>query len=206
MTCRFFGTGAFPWPLEFLKDAERVNHRKAGRFHANCHDWHGLCGTGFRRLLCGFRPPGHLRGQGRKQDRSASPRRDSDLRAGAGCAGGRQREGKAPRLHHRPQGAGRRGRCRVHRGRHAVAPRRRPCRSELRLRRGARDRGSAARFHRRRHQVDRAGRHRRRGRAAHPRGQSEGRCRRRLQSGIPARGRGDPRLQISGSHRGRHVR
>ena len=64
------------------------------------------------------------------------------------------------------QGAGRRSRRRVHRGRHAVAARRRPCRSELRLRRRARDRGSAGRLHRGRHQIDGAGRHRRRGRAA----------------------------------------
>ena len=39
----------------------------------------------------------------------------------------------------------------------------------------------------------------------HPRGQSVRRRRGRLQSGIPARGRGDPRLQISRPHRGRHL-
>ncbi len=71
--------------------------------------------------------------------------------------------------------------------------------------RRARDRGCAVRLHRGRHQIDRAGRHRRRGRAADPRGQSVGRCGGRLQSGIPARGRRDPRLQIPRSHRGRHL-
>ena len=67
-------------------------------------------------------------------------------------------------------GAGGRGRRGLHRGRHAVAPRRRPCRPVLRLRRGAGDRRRARRLHRRRDQIDRAGRHRRRGRAHHPRG------------------------------------
>ena len=42
------------------------------------------------------------------------------------------------------QRVGRR-RGRVHRSRHAVAPRRRSCRSELRLRRGARDRAGSLR-------------------------------------------------------------
>ena len=102
-------------------------------------------------------------------------------------------------------GAGRRGRCGVHRGRHAVAARRWPCRSELCPCRRARDRRGAVRLHRGRHQIDRAGRHRRRGRAADSRSQSVGRCRGRLQSGIPARGRGDPRLQVSRPHRGRHL-
>ena len=60
-------------------------------------------------------------------------------------------------------------------------------------------------LHRGGHQIDRAGRHRRRGRAADPRSQSVGRRRGRLQSGIPARGRGDPRLQISRPYRGRHL-
>ena len=47
---------------------------------------------------------------------------------------GLDRSGRAPTsregrldLHHRPRAAGGRGRRRVHRGRHAVAPRRRPC-------------------------------------------------------------------------------
>ena len=62
----------------------------------------------------------------------------------------------------------------------------------------------AVRLHGGRDQIDRAGRHRRRGRAADPRGQSVGRCGGRLQSGIPARGRRDPRLQIPRSRRGRH--
>ena len=60
-------------------------------------------------------------------------------------------------------------RRRLHRGRHAVAARRRSCRSVLRLCGGARDRRRARRLHGRGHQVDRSGRHRRRGRAHHPR-------------------------------------
>ena len=68
------------------------------------------------------------------------------------------------------------------------------------------DRRRARRLHRRRHQIDRAGRHRRRGRAHHPRGAAGRRCRGRLQPGIPARRRGDPGLQASRPHRGRHRR
>lgn len=48
------------------------------------------------------------------------------------------------------------------------------------------------------------GRHRRRGRAHHPRNQSAGRYRRGVQSGIPARGCRDPRLQAPGPNRCRH--
>ena len=174
-------------------------------FHAHCHDRHRLCGTGVRRLLRGFRPPGHLRRQGRRQDRQPAPRRNPDFRARARCAGRRQCEGRPAGFHHRSRGAGRRGRCGVHRGRHAVAARRRPRRSELRPRRRARDRRGAFRLHGGGDQIDRAGRHRRRGRAADSRNQSVGRGRGRLQSGIPARGRRDPRLQVSRPHRGRHL-
>jgi threonine dehydrogenase-like Zn-dependent dehydrogenase len=53
-------------------------------------------------------------------------------------------------------------------------------------------RGDAVRVHGRGHQIDRSGRDRRRGRAADPRGQSVGRIRGRLQSGVLARGCGDP--------------
>ena len=117
-----------------------------------------------------------------------------------------QRQGQAAGFHHRPDHAGRRSRRRVHRGRHAVAARRWPCRSELCPCCRARDRRSAFRLHRGGHQIDRAGRHRRRGRAADPRSQSVGRRGGRVQSGIPARGRRDPRFQIPRSYRGRHLR
>ena len=78
-----------------------------------------------------------------------------------------QRPGSASFLQpgHRRGGEGRRGG--LHRGRHAVASRRRPRRSVLRLFRRARDRRGARRLHRRRHEVDRAGRRRRRSRAHH---------------------------------------
>src|ERR1700741_4625758 len=49
----------------------------------------------------------------------------------------------------------------------AVAPRRRPRRSLLRVRRRRRDRALARRLYRRRHQIDRAGRHRPQGRGDH---------------------------------------
>ena len=151
--------------MEHPSSTERV-------FHANRDDRNGLCGTGVRSLLCGFRSRRHLRRQGREEDRGASSRRDSDLRARPRRAGRDQCEGQAARIHHRPVEAGRGCRCRLHRGRHALAPRRRSRRSVLCLRRRARDRAVAVRLHRRRDQVDRPGRHRRRGRAHHPRGQS----------------------------------
>ena len=47
---------------------------------------------------------------------------------GLDAAGGEQRGGRAAQLHDRSEGGGRRGRRGVHRGRHAVAARRRPCR------------------------------------------------------------------------------
>ena len=134
-------------------------------------------------------------------------RRDADLRARPRRPGRRQRAAPAGcRFTTDLEGPVRRGRRGVHRGRHAVAPRRRPCRPVLRLRRGARDRRRARRLHRGRHQIDRAGRHRRRGRAHHPRGAAGRRLRGGLQSGIPARGRGDPGLQASRPHRRRHRR
>ncbi|MHC2878454.1 hypothetical protein ACVI53_001324 [Bradyrhizobium barranii subsp. barranii] len=185
--------------MEHPSSTERV-------FHANRDDRNGLCGTGVRSLLCGFRSRRHLRRQGREEDRGASSRRDSDLRARPRRAGRDQCEGQAARLHHRSVEAGRGRRCRLHRGRHAVAPRRRSCRSVLCLRRRARDRAVAVGLHRRRDQVDRPGRHRRRGRAHHPRDQPCGRRRGRLQPRIPARGRSDPRLQVPRSRRRRHLR
>jgi len=173
--------------------------------HAHCHDRHRICGTGVRRLLRGFRPPGHLRRQGRGQDRQPAPRRDPDFRAWARCAGGRQCESRPAGFHHRTRRAGRRGRRGVHRGRHAVAARRRPCRPDLRSYRRARDRGSPFRLYGGGDEIDGAGRHRRRGRAPDSRDQSLRRGRSRLQSGISARGRRDSRLQVSRPHRGRHL-
>ena len=110
----------------------KINHYRRVFQNAHRHDWHGLCGTGFRRLLCRFRPPGHLRGQGFGKDRGPAPRRNPDFRARARCAGRFQREGRAARFCHRSEGARRGSRRGVHRGRHAVAAWRRPCRSELR--------------------------------------------------------------------------
>ncbi len=62
------------------------------------------------------------------------------------------------------------GRCRLHRRRHALAARRRPCRSQLCLRRGRGNRRGAERLCRHRDEVDRAGRHRPQGRGDHPQG------------------------------------
>ena len=130
--------------------------------------------------------------------------RDADLRAGPRRAGGEQCQGGPPVLLHRPRSGGDGGRCRLHRRRHAVAPRRRPCRPLLRL---CRRRGN------------------RRGRRPAPtvvvtkstvpvgtgdeverimrEAASRRRFRRRLQSGIPARRRGDRRFHAARPRRHR---
>ena len=109
-------------------------------------------------------------------------------------------------LHHRHGRRRARRRGDLHRRRHAVAPRRRPRRPDLRLRRGARGGRGDVRLRRLRHQVDGAGRHRRRGRAHRPRGQPGRRFRRRLQPGVLARGLGDQRFQAPRPHRHRRRR
>ena len=70
-------------------------------------------------------------------------------------------------FHHRSRRGRRPGRSRLHRRRHALAARRRPCRSLLCLCGGPRDRRRTRRVYGRRDEIDRAGRHRRRGRAPH---------------------------------------
>ena len=114
-----------------------------------------------------------------------------------------QRRRQAPLLHHRSCRRRQSRRRGVHRRRHALAPRRRPCRSLLCFWRGRGDRTRARRLYRRRHQIDRAGRHRPQGRGYHP--QDPARCefRRRVEPRIPARRLGDRRLHASRSRRHR---
>ena len=113
------------------------------------------------------------------------------------------REGRLSFTTDLPQAVARR-RGRVHRGRHPLPARRRPCRPVLRLPGRPRDRRRHGRLHGGGDQVDRAGRHRRRGRAHHPRGPARRGFRRGVEPGIPARGRGHRRLQAPGPHRHRH--
>ncbi len=99
---------------------------------ARDHDRRRICRARFRGLLCRFRPPGDLHRQGCRQGGGAQSRRNPDLRAGSRRSGRSQYAAGPARIRHRHI-AHRRRRGRVHRGRHAVAPRRRPRRSELRL-------------------------------------------------------------------------
>ena len=94
-------------------------------------------------------------------------------------------------LHHRPRGRDRGCRGRVHRGRHAVAARRRPCRPVLRLRRRGGDRGHAQAPDPGRHQVHGPGRHRPEAAEDLRAPASRARHRHRVQPRVPARGLGD---------------
>ena len=94
-------------------------------------------------------------------------------------------------------------RCGVHRGRHAVPARRRPCRPHLSVRRRRGDRAQPDRRCGRGHQVDRAGRHRPPPAAAVRQAPSRPRDRGRLEPRVPARGLGDRGLLAAGPHRGR---
>ena len=111
-----------------------------------------MIGTGYVGLVSGacFADFGHhviCVDKDAEQDRGAQARRDADLRAGARRIWSPANV-RAGRLSFttdlkEPVADARGG---VHRGRHAVAPRRRPRRPDLRLRRGARDRGGARRL------------------------------------------------------------
>ena len=148
----------------------------------------------------------HLHRQGHGQDRLAPARRDPDCTRRASPRWSAPICARGGSISHRPGALAARGRGRVHRGRHALAARRRPCGPVLRLRRRARDRAAACSRRRGGDQVDRADRHRRRGRAHPARAASRRRIPRGVEPGISARGRGDPRLQASRPHRGRQRR
>ena len=109
----------------------------------------GLCRARVGCLLCRFRPRGHLRRQGRRQDRGAGAGRDPDLRAGPRRSWSPNNVARRTAdLHDRPRGRGARRRRGVHRGRDAVAARRRPCRpvlSSTRRRARSRRRSTASR-------------------------------------------------------------
>ena len=166
-----------------------------GPAHARGDDRNRLCGPRLGRLFRRLRPQRGVHRQGRVQDRPAESRRHSHLRAWPGRPGGQQRAGRPAELRHRPGPGDRGGRRGVHRRGHAVAARRRPCGPVLCPRRRRGDRGPDAGLHRGGDQVHRAGGHRRRDRAHHPRAPAGRRVRRGLQPRVPARGRGHRGLQ-----------
>ena len=177
-----------------------------GGSHARRDDRRGVCRPGVGRLLCRFRRTGLTCVDKDPAKIEALRRGEMPIfEPGLPRAGREERARAPPVLHDRPAAARAGGRRGLHRRRHAVPPRRRPCRPLLRLCSAAREiAGRHRRLHGGRHQVDRAGRHRRRGRADHPRGAARCRLRRRLEPGIPARRRGDRRLQAPGPDRHRH--
>ena len=207
MTCRFSGI-SFPLCRKCSKTRPKIGPSltMTGRFHMRI----AMIGTGYVGLVSGacFSDFGHqVTCVDKDAGKIAALRRGEIPIFEPGLDALVAANVKAGRLDFTTDlaGAGGGSRRGIHRGRHPVAARRRPCRSELCPCRRARDRHRAVRLHRGGHQIDRAGRHRRRGRAPDPRGQSFGRRRGRFQSGILARGRGDPRLQVPGPHRGRHL-
>ena len=162
--------------------------------HAYRDDRDRLCGARVRRLLRGFRPQRLLHRQGQGKDRRAQCRGDADLGAGAGGDRQGQCRARAADLHHQPARRSQGCRGGVHRGRNAGAARRRPRRSDVRVRGGARARQGDQAGNGSRHQVDRSGRHRRQDRANPARGRRDRRLG-RVQPRVPARRRGHRRLQ-----------
>ena len=172
-----------------------------------------MIGTGYVGLVSGacFADFGHavmLRRQGRRaRSRALQRRRDADLRAGPRRAGRAQRARRAgcpspPTLAERGPRAP--TRCSSPSARRRGAATATPtCPTSTQA---AREIAAVTRrLHGGGDQVDRAGRHRRRGRAHHRARRGPTRAvRRRLQPGVPARRRGDRRLQAPRPHRGRH--
>ena len=151
-----------------------------------------------RGLLLRVRRVGDLHRRRCFEDCTAQRGADAHLRTRSRRAGGTQHRPAPTAVHHRVRGERRRRRADLHRGGDAVAPRRRSCRSLVRVRRGAPDRSVAARVQRRRGQVHGPDRHRPAGQADH-RGSQPGRgLRRRIQSGIPPRRRRDWRFHAPG--------
>ena len=120
--------------------------------------------------------------------------------------GSSQPERRAPVLRDEPQGGRARSESHFHRRRHAVAGGGRLGRSQLRACRRARDRRGDRGLHRRRREVDGSGRLLRRGRADHRRAGAAREIRSRIQSGIPARRRGDRGFQAARPDRRRRRR
>ena len=171
--------------------------------HAHRDDWHRLCRSGVGRLLRRVRRRG---GRGRQQpgqDRLPAQGLDPDLRARARRHGRPPRRRRPAELHDRHEAGGAERRRGVHRGRHAVPARRRPCRPHLSVRRRRGDRAQPDRRCGGGHQVDRAGRHRSPPAAAVRQAAPRSFDRGRLEPRVPARGLGDRGLPAARSRRGR---
>ena len=159
MTASALKDGRF-WPRPAVNRT-----RQLGKPNEHLHGWSGLRRPGVGGLLFRVRLVGHLHRQGRGSGRGAEARRGADLRAGARRSAGAQHGGEAAVVQPRSGEGGGRGGPGVPRRRHADAPRRRPCRPVVRVRRRRGDRAASVRLHRHHHQVDRAGRHQPRDRA-----------------------------------------
>ena len=130
-------------------------------------------------------------------DRAAPPGPRADLRAAPRGAARAQPAHGADQLLDRTCAVGRRGRPRVPRRGHADAARRRSCRSLLRVSGGRGACAAPKRLHRDRDQIDGAGRHQPRDRAAPQAAPSRRRFRRLLEPRVPARRLGDLRFHPS---------
>ena len=175
---------------------ERASNAGAG-IDAHRDDWRRLCRLGLGGLFRRLRSRRRLRRQGRRQGRGAQGRPIADLRTGPERTRRRQPARRPAVVHRRHSRRDARRAGGLHLRRHADDAGRRRRRHALRLSGGARNRRSDRRLRRRRQQVDLADRRLRRNRA-HPRRTRAARVvRRRLQSGVPARRRGDRRFQAA---------
>ena len=174
-------------PLPGRNDTDRtgkrrrtpVRERPERPFDEHSDNWCGVRRARVRSLLRRVRRLGDLHRRRYLEDRPAQPRPNAHLRTRPRRTRPAKRRPGAVALHHRFRRGRRRRGADIHRGGNPFAARRRACRSDLRVRRGAAHRSLAARLQRRRGQVHGPDRHRAAGRKNHCGGEPRGgfRCR-----------------------------